>query len=304
MDFDPDTLISGYLDETLTAEQVIALNDWLRNDADNARRFAAVGLLHDRLRNRFASDGALDATFSEVARPRSSTRLRFGKRPVFLSATAAALVVVVLIVIQAVNSHRTLAAEADLDRLIAVSTQTVDRCYRIRSLNEPQPPGPPPDQDPLRIRPPIDGALLYTRGNDEHVLIRRFADGRTFVTGSNGLESWAIPPEGPVKVSADPTRYRAPRLVKSKMCRSRSLKPCVGSACSTTFRSRKAIRALGCTHDSWRQAIEQDARPLARRTLVPIGQRRDRSIVLRGPAVAEGRAAEPRTATARTARSP
>ena len=208
MDFDPDALINGYLDETLTAEQVIALNDWLRDDSENARRFAAVGLLHDRLRNRFASADALDATFSEVARPRFSTRLRFGKRPVFLSSTAAALVVVVLIVMQAVNSHRTLAAEADLDRLIEASSQTVDRCYRIRSLNKPQPPGPPPDQDPLRVRPPIDGALLYTRGKDEHVLIRSFADGRAFVTGSNGRESWAVPPEGPVQVSADPTRYR------------------------------------------------------------------------------------------------
>jgi hypothetical protein len=208
MNTDPDLLIHGYLDEILTDEQLRQLSDWIGRDPANARRFAVVVLLDDRLSDRFRSASLLNADrHGGEAIGRGPQAMRW-RRGLFLSASAAVVLVAALLVLQVASSRRTQAAESELDRLIEVSRQAVDRTYRILSLNKPQPPGLPPDQDPRRVRPPIDGALLYTRGEDQHVLVRRYANGETFLTGSNGHESWAIPPDGPVQVSSDPTRYR------------------------------------------------------------------------------------------------
>ncbi len=208
MTTDPDLLIHGYLDDALGDEQLRELNDWIGLDRANARRFADVALLNDRLHNRFLSAPALHAERLGALADRPRSRPGGWGRRALIPACAAAVVVSFLLVLQLATGRRTVAAEAELQRLIAVSGQAVDRTYRIVSLNKPQPPGPPPDQDPGRVRPPIDGALLHARGGSRHVLVRRFPSGQTFLTGSNGRESWAIPPDGPVRVSSDPARYR------------------------------------------------------------------------------------------------
>ncbi|MDR3632586.1 MAG: FecR domain-containing protein [Isosphaeraceae bacterium] len=46
---DPVSLIHGYLDDLLSDEQVRELNQWIKEDPDHARQFAAIALLHDRL---------------------------------------------------------------------------------------------------------------------------------------------------------------------------------------------------------------------------------------------------------------
>lgn len=63
---------------------------------------------------------------------------------------------------------------------------------------------------PDRCRPPegVDGALLFIRGSDRFVLVRRFGDGTAFVTGSDGTIGWAVPPRGRVHLSRDPRRFR------------------------------------------------------------------------------------------------
>ncbi len=210
MNTEADHLIHGYFDETLTHEQLRELNAWIKDSPDGAHRFATLALLNDRLHDCFRSVSVWNADLPElgVVRPEILPVRGRWKRRVFLSAAAVAAVAAGLLVLQATSSRRTQAAETELVRMIEVSRQAVDRTYRIVSLNKPQPPGPPPGQDPQRARPPIDGALLYTRGQDQHVLMRQYANGDTFLTGSNGRESWAIPPQGPVQVSSDPTRYR------------------------------------------------------------------------------------------------
>jgi hypothetical protein len=58
------------------------------------------------------------------------------------------------------------------------------------------------------IKPNVDGAELYVRGADQFVLIRRFADGSPFITGSDGDIGWAVPPTGHVHLSRDVRRFR------------------------------------------------------------------------------------------------
>jgi hypothetical protein len=208
MTTDPDSLIHGYLDDELGDESLRQLNDWLGQDPTNARRFAFAALLNDRLHDRLRSDLTVEAEFRRGVKVTPPPRLRTWAHRALIPMCAAAIVVFGLLGLHLTTSRHTHAAEAELERLIAASDQDVDRTYRIASLNKPQPPGPPPDQDRARVRPPIDGALLHARGGNRHVLVRRFPSGQTFITGSNGHESWAIPPDGPVHVSSDPTRYR------------------------------------------------------------------------------------------------
>ena len=44
-----DSLIHGYLDESLSSQEMGALNDWIKADSGNAKKFAEISLLHDRL---------------------------------------------------------------------------------------------------------------------------------------------------------------------------------------------------------------------------------------------------------------
>lgn len=78
-----------------------------------------------------------------------------------------------------------------LDRLIE-KADTRDRSYVVRSLDE------RPEESDER-RPPLDGATLPVRYPARYLLVRRFPDGRAFVTGSDGERSWAVPPTGAVE---------------------------------------------------------------------------------------------------------
>jgi hypothetical protein len=97
----------------------------------------------------------------------------------------------------------TVSAAAELDRLIEAPAPVGDRTYRITSRE------PPPDVGDDR-QPPLDGAVLYVRNPDNYVLVRRFPDGRPFITGSDGERGWSVKPDGAVRVSGDPLRFRGP----------------------------------------------------------------------------------------------
>ena len=60
MSNDFDRLISEYLDEALSAEEQQQLEDWIKADPKNARRFAKAAMLHDRLH--FAINDAVETT--------------------------------------------------------------------------------------------------------------------------------------------------------------------------------------------------------------------------------------------------
>ena len=80
-----DSLIHGYLDETLTAEQQNELANWIKAGPENARRFAEAVLLHDRLRTELLV-GAFIAEEQEAAHAKvqsckdQSDQVRSGRR--------------------------------------------------------------------------------------------------------------------------------------------------------------------------------------------------------------------------------
>ncbi len=198
-------LIHGYLDETLTAEQQVELANWIKESPDHAGQFAETVLLHDRLRAEMLAGDVLDNQHAVVASRSSSERL-WGRRVIALSTALCLTLVLGLIFWQSVSSP-VLAASAELQRIIQASESALDRTYVLTALDE--------DVDsealPSTVRgakPSVDGALLYVRGPNQYVLVRYFADGTEFITGSDGTTAWSVPPRGRVRVSGDATRFR------------------------------------------------------------------------------------------------
>lgn len=194
---DVNELIHAHLDGTLDPVGEGALGAWLANP-DNARAFAAVALLHDRLRSVLVvAPGAAPPAPAEPASP-ARPRLRSRLAPVVVAGSLVAAVAVTLAVWLLAPAPVTAAAE--LERLIEAA-DTGDRVYRITGL----------DPNPLPIEPrqaPIDGATLYVRAPDRYVLVRRFPDGREYPTGFDGERNWAALPDGAVRLSRDPLRFR------------------------------------------------------------------------------------------------
>jgi hypothetical protein len=102
---------------------------------------------------------------------------------------------------------RSATASAELQRVIACQEASGDRTYRI-AVEESLP--IPSKQQEEAWRPPkpsMDGAILYVRGTDRFVLNRITDAGLPFLTGCNGSQSWVVKPDGPVRISGDPSRF-------------------------------------------------------------------------------------------------
>lgn len=198
-------LINGYLDGILSEADEATLNSWVKAAPENAAAFADMVRLHDRLRAVIQASPAANLDQVQPARPASlAAGYRAGRRwwPAGVAGGLAVLAAVVFIALWSVNPPHASAA-SELDRLIDKATEAVDRSYVIRNL-DPQP------EQPEERRPPIDGATLHVRRPVQYVLVRKFPDGRSFVTGSDGEKSWSVPPNGAVRVSGDPLRFRGP----------------------------------------------------------------------------------------------
>lgn len=202
MNADDDRLIDDYLDDRLSGAQVDELNHRISTDLRFAREFADALFLHDRLFDISRAERATDREKPAV----SGSQRRSDRKPVtrrirvwgMLAAAVAFLVFSTLW-----NASRTLNAATEIDRLIAKIDKIPDRRYEIRNLDR--------NTDSQADRqPPIDGATLYVRSPDRYMLERRYPNGRRFLTGSDGQTSWAVPPDGPVRVSLDPERFRGP----------------------------------------------------------------------------------------------
>lgn len=202
MNEDNDRLIDDYLDDRLDGGQIDELNRRISTDPQFARDFAEALYLHDRLfdiaragRARVREMPAITGSVRRSDRKPLTRRIRVWG---MLAAAVAFLMFSTLW-----NASRTLNAATEIDRLIAKFDTSPDRRYEIRNLDQ------SPDSKSDR-QPPIDGATLYVRSPDRYVLERRYPDGRRFLTGSNGQTSWAVPPDGLVRVSPDPERFRGP----------------------------------------------------------------------------------------------
>ena len=241
---DPRELIDGYFDDALTAEEHHTLSAWIKAHPEHARTFAEATLLHDHLRNTLSIDEqAINLTLPREGRggacddagrgdyasgdsqenanittaspkPRSSTSTRPSEadgRYFWRTSIAAAVLVAGLAALWfSVGTPTASAAIRELDRIIVSSLKSKDRTFEIvvedittehagKRFAKPESQRPP--------KPPLDGATLYVRSGNQFVLIRKTQEGSSFVTGSNGQQSWAINTRGPVRVSADIHRF-------------------------------------------------------------------------------------------------
>jgi hypothetical protein len=213
MNDDHQSLIDGYLDDCLSPEDSTRLNLLLKADAGFARRFARAMLLHDRLHTEHQASAIASA--SELLEPRvelpAARRIPLlrGSWAVTSLTAIAATVVVGFFFWHAETATTASAASVALDRMIEAASQPVDRVYRIR-VTDPGPAGAVPQvfSGKNGRKPGVDGAELYVRGSDKFVLVRHFADGTDFITGSDGALGWAVAPRGHVHLSRDVRRFR------------------------------------------------------------------------------------------------
>lgn len=214
MNDDTARLIDAYLDDQLSADDVRRVNDLVRNDPEFARNLAKAAMLHDRLRTEVAA-AEVAATEASAVEPASSVRnpasISGSRRKWIVSAmiATAASLLIGFVLQHGGGVSPVSAASVALDRMIAAASQQIDRVYRIR-ITDFGPGGPQPQAEADRrgVKPNVDGAELFIRGRDQFVLLRRFADGSPFVTGSDGTIGWAVPPTGHVHLSRDVRRFR------------------------------------------------------------------------------------------------
>ena len=210
---DPRRLIDGYFDDALTVDQHEELIAWIKANPGNARIFAKEMLLHDRLRN------ILVAHETPVANSPSATiespvgLYRGAWLMSVLTRTMAAAVLLILGLATlwfSIGTPKASAAIRELDRIMISSMRSRDRTFQIvvEDITTERPGNGSARAESQRPpKPPMDGATLYVRSGHQFVLLRYTKDGLPFVTGSNGKQSWAINPRGPVRVSADVHRF-------------------------------------------------------------------------------------------------
>ena len=204
-----EELISRQIDGSLSVDEHRELQDWINADLANAERFAEYALLHNGLHQEFSES---DQNLQAQSNVTPATSVASWPQIQWILGSLAALLLIGLFLFPFVSGTNAIAAEEQLERLIAVSKNASDRSYLITAI-ESRKEGRRSRQTDIDLRkkkkqPPIDGAMLHIRGHNQYVLIRRFANGDQFITGCDGSRSWAVPPKGKVRVSERLNRFQ------------------------------------------------------------------------------------------------
>lgn len=204
-------LINGYLNGTLSHAEKLNLEYLLQDDPGFADAFSRACKFELLLEKQFVESAAAREFDSPTSLQRS---VPFGSRRWAMMALASAAAVFCLAVLSPWNrngSSTAYAATAELHRIIETCLKTNDQSYHLRVLEAPiakrseKKRTRPEDRRPPK--PSLDEAVLHVRDGRQFVLIRKMPLGEVFVTGSNGVHSWAVRPAGPVRVSSDLTRF-------------------------------------------------------------------------------------------------
>ncbi|TWU49078.1 hypothetical protein [Rubripirellula reticaptiva] len=211
---DIQDLVDGYFDESLSDKQLQQLSHWIKSDPRHARQFASALMLHDRLRNQFiANDNHTGQELGEpclVSQAKAIDRRSQMKPTIVWAATACLVLLSTLLFWQSLGTSTASAAILELNRIMAANDRSLDRTFAISVQTTSIPQRGPGRNSPESGRPPkpsLDQAILDVRGSDQFVLQRKTWQGELFVTGSNGVTSWAVRPDGPVRFSNDLTRF-------------------------------------------------------------------------------------------------
>ncbi len=211
-------LVSQLIDGQISTEDANELNRLMKADVRSLEHVVDQMLLDSLLSDDLGGDSLTalvdlvtdGPVVSDKARVRnfvSGTAGWFG----VTVATACSLFLGTLLLWYLLGQATASAAVTELNRIIAVTAKPCDHTYQLtveeailpqrRGEGEMAPDrGRPP-------KPPMDGAVLHVRGGDQFVLVRMTQDGLPFVTGCNGQASWAVRPDGPVRVSSDLSRF-------------------------------------------------------------------------------------------------
>lgn len=242
----------GAPDATQTTTPVTGeLDAMLATDPALADRFAEMALLEralvDRLAMELGQSSVERLTTRRVVRGPRAHGVRQAWASVSSRSAAAALLLLLLFAASTVllPSPSASAAIARIEARVA----TGDRQYLVRVVEEA---GSPP-----RIWP-VDGALLSVRGHASYVLATLPEQGDGRIVGSDGVEAWTVPLQGPVRVSVDPSRFRG------WLPGSQHGIPFLTDAIDADSLSQ-AYRIRFVTHDSRRALIVATRRPDARR---------------------------------------
>lgn len=218
-------LIDGELSETDSAE----LNRLLRSDPKQVEQVVDQLLLDSLLSDELGTDtlsGLVDALATPLlpgedgpsiypaqrqighVQPISLTSIRPWRRPIVISMGVVAVFAAMFVMLFEFGAS-SVSAATELKRLIGAQDSGLDRTYTIAIEDNPVPLRSPRQEtrDDRPPKPSLDGALLHVRPPNQFVLIRYLPDGGLFLTGSNGRMSWAVRPDGPVRESADLTRF-------------------------------------------------------------------------------------------------
>jgi len=96
-----------------------------------------------------------------------------------------------------------------LEQLIESQAGRPQRVFRLTVENsEPLSRARSAEEERRPRKPTLEGALLSMGPAGRFVFERQTERGEPFVTGSNGVHSWAVRPWGPVLISRDPARFR------------------------------------------------------------------------------------------------
>jgi hypothetical protein len=212
MTVDPRSLVYSYLDDTLSPEEHAILQTWLKESPVNAQRFADDVLLHDRLRGEHLALDALANADTPVNHQSAPLQVRrtVGRRPITAIAVGLLVATAASVLIWISLAGASVSAATELKRIIVASMRGPDRTYRITVEELPlldRGDSQNATTDDRPPKPPIDNATLHVRSGNQFVLIRQTPEGRPFVTGSNGKTSWAVKPDGSVRVSSDLNRF-------------------------------------------------------------------------------------------------
>ena len=207
MNVDSDWLINGHLDGSLTTDERLSLGEWLKASSENADRFAQAVMLHNRIRVHYESLRETEKKVDSI-RVASAPRPRHSRRLIAVASLAFGLLGAFLYLLTISGPSPRVAAIAEFHQLVILGRRPADRTYRITFVKDPSdrpenhgknPKNPEnkPD-DPAR---PGNEPMLYVRDGRQFVYSRKALDGRQFIIGGNGHQSWAIKPDEPAEVS-------------------------------------------------------------------------------------------------------